>query len=744
MPPETPKHGSGGKPASVTPSFTFNLGFLPCFRFASPRNINFLASMSPQRLVKFPRKDDRNVSFDKSDSLSADSDIWSLTNDSHDHGVSLNVTSITEEPGENGYLAPQALLPALKSLLRSSPLEKSPSPAETPSRKRKRSVDDLSSPTSSLAAKVDSFGSPVISAQYSEPPTAAETWNTHLDDVLLRCQKKYRLFQAAQSPGLSLAKCAPQNKILAKMLYSKTGAFRSARQVGSRLSRLKKASPAPASQPVLSLRNLSISFVYKQSLHEKHSFTELASPQINWYHDPKDIDSLLLHLHFVNDGLKKELHQLHRSISGSNAPVYTVSTPVNMRPNQHSTSTPVSPLTDPLLFSIHNGKFLSFVDFFLPPSDIKNSFLSLKSHVTIYKGHNSVMASSTELVNGYRNSDGSYKISSPFMCNFWAGLLTFISNGSQNTSEIDQLQVTQVIYDGRDEEVSGKIYGYFVYEFHAVETESSAPASIKAFFVTGDKENKPPAREEDDDDNATVLASSSPAKITPTKIRAPLSVDTMAANQAVNLSNEPTYDANVLHHFNPNYSGPLSAPVFPKEMGYPNDLNNEMALLKANGQLYPPVHTPVLAVDMRVASAGQMPVGNVPMQQPMVNAQQMCIPPPNRPFDDNSMPRWDSGEMMMNPGVMPGMTYNVSRGPVPPAPMINSAPASQLQFFPQQPPAPAPQPKVKKEDKSSGITFGPILGYDPLKDVKAAKKAKGNVNFHKFPLNPQVMYKPKP
>lgn len=532
--------------------------------------------------------------------------------------------------------------------------------------------------------------------------------------------------------------------------------------------------------------------------------------------------------------------------------------PVNMKPLHNATSTPVSPFTDPLLFNLENGNFLSYTELALGSHLSDASFLSLKSQITIYKGQSQVMATSTELVNAYRQASGSYTISCPFMCSFWAGFFTFLANGSRNYGDLDSLQVSHTIYDGEsnDPSAANAIYGHVIYNFHAEESATSQ-ATVKTFHVLDNEqspsEKKPAAAEgtrtddtashdahsskdekpqhlsrvedgDDADENATVVASSSPTKASPAKhspARRNLSVDIFAANQGSSglerPSSDPLYDASLLH-FNPNYCayGPHQGTPdsLPASHGYTTggrDVNNNMHVFE-NGpqQLHgQPLHAPAPVGGYKPASAGQMqrrlpPQGNdinvgippnihVSMNQPHhhpqfpqgMTQQQMQPFQPQCVIGVNSVPQvaaagilphdmagindmmtsfgggngvgaFDGGPygMAFTPDAYgprsAGLGFAPSAGPVLPfsghAPTISSAPATQVDFFPPEgPPPPKPLVRKKSEQKMGNreITFGQILGYDPLKDAKPAKKAKTKMNFHKFPLNPQVMYKPK-
>lgn len=836
MPPQTPR--SNAKPGvSITPSFTFGWGLLPSFRFGSPRNINLLSSLSPQRFFnKFAKEKKENPfdlndvaaspkdGFEHSDTMNDLADIWSLTNDSQYQSLSLNLTSVNEIPSPKScepFLSPHDIFlkkPVEMKESKSSPVTKDDTPQSTSSLKRKRLLED--SPCTAVVAEISKSDSPENSSTaYDNLDKATkELWFAELDDVLVRCHKKYKTFKAGQSPGSSLTKLTSQNQVLSKMLYNKTGVRRSSKQIASRLSRLRKVettkqarslqdsitalSLEPQSPQVppldFTFKKMELSFTYKRAVQGIHEFLLLKDTPTNC---PTILaEDLEKEMSSNNRRYKEDFDRIIPQLG--DIPVYFISGAMNLRPAVSLTSTPVSPLTDPALFCIDNGDFLSFLEFKVSAGQSGAQMLTWKSLTTIYKDEDKVLLSTREQINGYRALDNTFDLQVPFMNHFWSGYLTFLCNGSNNSNDVKNILITQVIYEGENE-TSGTIHGVLTYEFDVTSNRSSC-GNVRVMKVQ--KVDK--AADDDSDENATVLVHSSPLKASPFKIsplKSDLRVNTELANQGINDAPQsvPTYNASLVHQFNPNYDARMSQEMQSRQM-----MHNAMHV--------PPQaqsRTPLTAVDpptapeFHQASAGQMPqnfnAGFVPtwntntqynqhvhpqmvaqaaamqaaaqsMPQNMVNgnasipSEQMSsekyvpVGPPNPNIANNNqvvmMQRRNdvteddmrNGNMMQaRPNWQAQMPQNVA-GQFMNQPCINSAPASQLHFFPRNDSRPNAMSGASKASENSSksnnnnITFGPIMGYDPLRDSKPQpKKQKGGMNIHKFSLNPQIMYKPK-
>lgn len=863
MPPQTPRSNAKAG-ASITPSFSFGLGLLPSFRFGSPRNINLLTSLSPQRFFnRFNKKEgeaekkqddpfqntnatsmDSKQSFGKeafddeafdldrhSDSLADSADIWSLTNDSQYQSLTLNLTSINEDSSPKTgepFLSPHEMFLKKPAQIKdsvhsndpaplSSPVDNQGTPASTSSRssslKRKHSLDD--SPCTALVAEIsrsETLGSTPIACTLER--ASKDLWFAELDDFLLQCHQKYKRFKASQSPKATLTKLTSQNQVLSKMLYKKTGIERSSKQIASRLSRLRKIESTklknesrqnsipfgngtahiPKALPLLDLRlqKVGMSFKYKRAVQGVHDFLFLTEPPLTCIR--LSSDDLEKDMPFENrrfkDDFKRKLPDL------GEVPIYVVTGIMNFKSPQGHTSTPVSPLTDPGLFNLDNGTFLSVVELQAAPRQSDVQFLAWKSHTTIYKDEEKVLLNSREQINGYRNQNGMFDLQVPFMNHFWAGYLTFLSNGSNTFDDVCNLFVTQEIYEG-DNGTNEVMHAYIVYRFQ-ISLDGASGGHVKVHMLP--KVSK--SLDDDLDDNATVLVHSSPLKGSPHKN------ETRAQSTNNNIKGSPqsvpTYNASLLHQFNPNYDSRIS-------------LESQCRPLMTSSQSTSQIpretqsRTPLTAVDPPTAppfpqaSAGQMSQGlngvygapwssgtqYNPQMHPQMHAQAVAIQAAAQTVPQNIRHANETGvaghftseryipvghpaRMPNNPIMMPmhapdnsigmnvmnGVNYQgPSRGSCPgqfaqPPTQPYSAPATQLHFFPQgnegMPAVASNNHKLTSRSSEYGelktnnnnITFGPILGYDPLRDIKPEPKKPKN-GIHKFTLNPQIMYKPK-
>lgn len=882
MPPQTPRSKSTRSGNCLTPSFTFGLGLLPSFKFASPRNLSLLSSISPHRFfnrfskgkqdLSVPGEEvqpvghldtnnadffdlfspnDANASFiddistgkkfdidSTADLISTSTGIWSLANDTPN--ATLNLTSIHEEHSNAKdtelFLSPDDLFlrnPIQLGTKESPTLLSSPLDDDTNktvvSRKRKLS-DPPESPCMLLASQIESYGSPFTPSTSLEinDKSSSKVWTSQLDKALASCYEKYLQFKDKQSPDSLAFKYTSQNKILARMLFNKTGVERTAKQVSSRLLRLTKNRrerpicstsdlnikesvqlvpdvPTIMSSPLcmtrrsslnresldLTLGEFTMSFIYKSPIHGVHNFAKLVGP-----HPASSSSSSVMDvkkkLQIENSVLSSDFDKIAGKLSTQRVPVYSVSSQLNLKPNEGATSTPASPFTNPRLFSIENGNYLCHLKLKVASNVSNDNFLSWKSYICLYKDNNKVLSKSREQINGYKVSNGSFELQVPFLNNFWGGYLTYLSNGSNAFNDLKDIHIIQVIYEG-DDESFGTIHGFFSYKFDAARTDlgSTTYCCIKLQANL----------ELDVDDNETVVASSSPEK-PPSKTG--LSINTALANMnsAEDPMSIPSYDASYLHRFNPNYqqhdsrtSGairPVSASAaFHLDVPFqrsPDSLNTPASLAtiggrrQSAGQIMSHDSHEAMPLERQLPAQFMQSIPYVPQGPfPVPVSQPSQLPPQQPPHQPSQQMLPNSHYPIQYAQGMPMMPVEVNEGPnknmrfdhmgnptdvsvappilgglVPPqqwgraypvtdhfgqAP-INSAPASQVRFFPKNASATLDQKNVNKSGPT--ITFGPILGYDPSKDMKEhTKKAKSSINFHKFLLNPQVMYKPK-
>lgn len=278
-PPQTPR--SSGQKASITPSFSFGLGFLPSFQFSPSRLI------SPQRFFQVgsvgstlakavgPRESSLNAASDVFDERQKDhnhANTSSSVNDSlNDSLWSMNsaqqvsgVTSIYEEESDSKpYLTPSKLV-VLKSPVRQSgvtsgpnnPFDVAEEPSKaaigTPANDSRSQLEQLASAKRRRISKVLFQGSDDSTEEENGPggqDAAEKVWTDELDRVLYLAYLKYKEFKQANagSPGL---RNASQNNIISAMILNKTGSKRSPKQIASRLHRLlRQIKPAFDSLP---------------------------------------------------------------------------------------------------------------------------------------------------------------------------------------------------------------------------------------------------------------------------------------------------------------------------------------------------------------------------------------------------------------------------------------------------------------------------------------------------------------
>lgn len=843
MPPETPR-STAKSGFSLTPSFAFNLGLLPSFRFTSPQRLLLMASLSPPRLFnRFVRSKEPSVSgapetrlpelehktqypslglpkpklmsgfrqpgtqnslhpvpldanlqndlngLDKSEleqSENASSllhhtvdpsvylnisdlvrtvesvDLWSLENDSRHNAT--NITAIHENTStDEFYYSPTEFLITQDD----AHLESSPSfltSAITPCRKRKLSNADRS-PSEVVAAQITKGTVPMTPIGF-KTFESSKAWTPALDSALHRCQRMYKDYQDKNCSDTATLRPASQNKVLSRLMFSLTGVRRSAKQISSRLDRLNKASGAKAiisptysntpaaenapissspisarsaefcknSTPLLSIREFSVAFNYKNQIQGSHFFTKLSPSSetsqisINGAYKAIGIDNQLFEQDF---GLISD------KLVAQNVPIFSITAAMDLKPSDQMTSTPMSPLTNPRLFTLDNGNFLTYLNVGVKGKKCKDLFLSWTSAISIYKGADTCLLKSRELVNGYKNESGDFTLEVPFLNNFWLGYLTFLTNGSNQFDELQSLYILQVIYEG-DDQKSGNIHGVFTYKFE-IGTNNAGNATVTT-LVFKEADNV------DIDDNATVLASSLPIESSPNRFG--FSIDTNLANCDISPGplTAPTYDASLLYKLNPAYEQANSRPALSRFNSVPNQIPTR--------SLFDPyIDTTQRYTSyefLTLPSAGQNGMVSVPVA-PHGHPTQPGMPysatfTTQKHFPGGAVPFPYGPSPALAVGAQPGMVaphsapqwHSALGGAMAiPTETATSAPASQERFVARD------SPTIKEPPKQT-ITFGPILEYDPSESRSGQpKRSKGNPSINTFRLTRQIMYKPK-
>lgn len=498
------------------------------------------------------------------------SDLWSH-NDSQN--LSVNLTSIMEDSDDKEvFFSPNDLfLDPLPKLSKLSPNTYSDI-TSTPIRRQSEGSVSADTPCRKLASKIEILDSPVrhksSSTAYNELLCTQKVWTVSLDEELIRSWNKYKLYKASH-PDPAIFKYTTRNKILSRMLYSRTNVFRSPKQVSARLQRLIKYKVdeanstsfpattvrAPALQPPIAVMPVSVppmlqnvtseylnfhefhmGFQFKDYMLGKHTFAVLGPtflPQPT-YEIFSQIASTIHHQKFLAD-----LTQISPVLSSRQIPIHNVLCSINFN-TQPDASSPLSPEASSHLINLSNGLFLSFLKLRVPCSHSKKPFLAWRSIITVYKGLNEILLSTEDAVNGYKDNNQDYILQIPFLNSFWSGYLSFLMNGTNSFKDLNDLTILQAICEG--ENGLDGIKGYFIYNFTASNTISSS-LHVSMFKL---QNMHTEARVDDFDEVETILAPSSPIASSPHKPEMQLS------QMRINVDLDNLYDM----------PGPATAPVF--------------------------------------------------------------------------------------------------------------------------------------------------------------------------------------
>lgn len=267
---------ASGSKNHLNASYSFGLGFLPSFQFNSPRNINMLTSLSPQRFFQVSnnlskalngnKKDDKNVFNPNTpsripnkflDSLSSvnrsnedhdendESALWSANGSENTNLTSMTMSydqtplkMATPKKHKRTNLSQGEFLTPNKLLLHRTD-------NSIISKKRRLSIE--ASPNSSIASRLETIASPprsqrsVTRRSSSTSSSDDKVWNGELDDILISSHLKFKAFKKNNTSDLMILKNVSQNKVLSRMLLNKTGVLRTPKQIASRLFKLTKS-----------------------------------------------------------------------------------------------------------------------------------------------------------------------------------------------------------------------------------------------------------------------------------------------------------------------------------------------------------------------------------------------------------------------------------------------------------------------------------------------------------------------
>lgn len=522
-------------------------------------------------------------------------DLWSR-NDALT--LSVNLTSIMEDSDDKEvFFSPRDLfLESMPKLTKVSPATYSDI-TSTPVKKKTEAADSITeTPCKKLASKIEILDSPIrskSSSAYSDVISTQKVWTASLDEELLRCWNKYKLYKASNT-DTSIFKYTTRNKILSRMLLSRTSVFRTAKQVSARLQRLMKykadeaksasfsapnslmeaqvmpcqvpptfvsvvggaANVSQVSMDYLNINEFCMAFQYKDYMLGRHMFATLGPVSMAppTYEIFSEIAKTIHHQKFL-----QELNQLSPTLIAQGTPVHNVLCNINFNA-QVDTSSPLSPHATSRLINLSNGLFLSYLKIKVPKSHSKESFLAWRSIVTVFKGLEEILLKSEDAINGYKNNSQDFLLQIPFLNNFWAGYLSFLLNGSNSCKDLNDLTILQIICDG--EKGLEKIYGYFIYNFNIADLNSPS-VSVSMFKLRSD----PVAvvRADDADEVETILAPSSPVNTSPEKpsFQPEMRVDVNLANlyDIQGPSTAPLFDSRAIQSINCNFnSRPTAAP----------------------------------------------------------------------------------------------------------------------------------------------------------------------------------------
>lgn len=526
---------------------------------------------------------------------SSSTDIWSR-NDTQ--SLSVNLTSIMEDSDDKEvFFSPRDLfLDSVPKLTNVSSTTYSDI-TSTPVKVKPEADNAAETPCKKLASKIEILDSPIrskSSSAYSDVLSTQKVWTASLDEELLRCWNKYKIYKSSNT-DTSIFKYTTRNKILSRMLLSRTSVFRTPKQVSARLQRLMKykadeaksaSYPAPnplmeaqvmpclgppkfvpvvgghprdvsqATVDYLNIYEFCMAFEYKDYMLGKHMFAALGPVSMAppTYEIFSEIAKTIHHRKFLH-----ELNQLSPTLIAQGTPVHNVLCNINFNA-QVDTSSPLSPHATSRQISLSNGLFLSYLKIKVPKSHSKESFLAWRSIITVYKGLDEILLKTEDAINGYKNNNLDFLLQIPFLNNFWAGYLSFLLNGSNAYKDLNDLTVLQVICDG--EKGYDKIYGYFIYNFNIAKLATSS-ISVSMFKLRNDPTVVAPA--DDADEVETILAPSSPVNASPEKpnYQPEMRVDVNLANlydiQGPNTA--PLFDSRAIQSVNCNFNTrPAPAP----------------------------------------------------------------------------------------------------------------------------------------------------------------------------------------
>lgn len=535
------------------------------------------------------------------------------------------------------------------------------------------------------------------------------------------------------------------------------------------------------SRPLIPIfESFNMMFTYKDSKQRSHTFTTICQrPTLSTEHK-LSIKFAKKTLPQKNAQFLTDFDAIAPELKAQNVNIHNIHSNLNLDPNFYDLSSPVSPMTSPRQFSTENGKFLTYANVILRGDLFDQSFVTLQSKTMVYKNANKMLFETEESINGYREGKNDFRLEIPFLNHFWAGFLTYIVNGTSDFSDVENIVILQMIFD--DSGPSRKIYGYFVYRF-SPSTTGLEGTKVDMIKLINENES-----EGDVDEQETILASSpsrsSPFKPSPTKMNLRIQTD-LPHGIVPGPSTAPVFSSGLVHQNNVNYEfaktsgGYHQRPLMPVSKSTTN-FNFEKrpasaVMLHANhsfnhgvrhhsaGQMgsFNPTSTPVLAPGILGDSCfydhqpnhtvGGQPqfIGN---PSGMIHSQQMAmnnvnqVPGNVHQNQQHHSQVFPNGSVVVPPQMGHGHPTNGGHRPWPISTNyhnpqeINSAPASQLQFFPSGGKAGRDNGR-KSRELGPPLKFQTMLLYDPSKGMNQETKSQNkDASFHTFAVKPQIVF----
>ncbi|CAX44585.1 conserved hypothetical protein [Candida dubliniensis CD36] len=512
-------------------------------------------------------------------------------------------------------------------------------------KKRKLSTDHgvTDSPNNSVASKIDStMQSPTNyrkqSVAYSTKSNSSsatnaddKVWWPELDDVLIKSLYKYKKFKEDQDSfdASSILKKTSQNKIISRMLLNKTGVLRTTKQISSRIFRLSKSGKlvketktpqtgsfgnndldSILSTPLRSLVNArgSIDSIKLNTVIDEELDMLLGTSPINDEFDDTSykleirdfrLSFRSVHDHHiftnlvsidVNKSLSVPIEEAIRmKLESKKVPAWIINHDLNLNCHHIASSTPCSTATASHQFqqshlNLTGGNFESHMTLDVSCGEKSQRMLSWRSYIVVYK-KGSKLLEVVDVINGYfSESSKSYTLQIPFLKNFFLGYITYLANGAAITPD-ENLKIVQIIYSNPKSGAmefdldESTVRAYIIHELNMAGTSGSSKINI----VDVHSKHQSALKQEhaDIDDNETVLADSSPFKLSPNSSR---NWDTPSKSRLRIDAKKANVDGGAI-------AGPLTAPIYNAEL-LNKKMLDEQEKLKSNlqkDQVRPPL-----------------------------------------------------------------------------------------------------------------------------------------------------------